>query len=68
MRLSRAKYSVFSDRSKGHCVSTVMHTRHERLLWLARLARRPWVTQVSTQAIWESGGRAHGTSPVGRAL
>ena len=43
-RLSRAKEIVFSVLSKGHCISPVMHTRYERLLWLARVARRPGVT------------------------
>ena len=32
---------VFSVLSKGHRVSPVMHMRYERLLWLARVARRP---------------------------
>ena len=45
-----------------------MHTRYERLLWLARVAPRPGVTQVFTQAIWETGGRPPGTGPVRRAL
>ena len=45
-----------------------MHTRYERLLWLASLARRPRVTQVFAQAIWQSGGRPPGTVPEGRAL
>ena len=39
-RLSRAKEIVFSVLSKGHRVSPVMHTRYERLLWVARAARR----------------------------
>ena len=67
-RLSRAKEVIFTVLSKGHRVSLVMHTRYERLLWLARVARRPRVTQVFAQAIWESGGRPSGTGPVGRAL
>ena len=67
-RLSRAKEIVFSDLSKGHRVSPVMHTRYERLIWLARVARQPGVTQLFTQAIWKSGGRPPGTGPVGRAL
>ena len=46
MRLSRAKEVIFTILSKGHRVSPVMHTRYERLLWLARVARRPGVTQV----------------------
>ena len=50
-RLSQAKEIVLLVLSKGHCVSPVMHTRYERLLWLARVARRPGVTQVFTQAI-----------------
>ena len=45
-RLSRAKEIVFSVPSKRHRVSPVMHTRYERLLWVARAARRPGVTQV----------------------
>ena len=45
-----------------------MHTRYERILWMARVAWRPGVTQVFTQAIWESSGRLPGTGPVGRAL
>ena len=64
-RLSRAKEIVFSVLSKGHCISPVMHTRYEQLLWVAR---RPGVTQVFAQAIWESGGCPPGTGPVGRAL
>ena len=67
-RVSRAKEVIFTVLSKGHRVSPIMHTRYERLLWLARLARRPGVTQVFAQAIWESGGRPPGTGPVGRAL
>ena len=67
-RLSRAKEVVFTVLSKGHRVSPVMHTRYERLLWLARVARWPGVTQVFAQAIWESGGRPPGTGPMGRAL
>ena len=56
--LSKAKEIVFLVLSKGHRVSPVMHTHYERLLWLARVARRPGVTQVFTQAIWGSRGRA----------
>ena len=67
-RLSRAKEIVFTVLSKGHRVSPIMHARYERLLWLARVARRPGVTQVFTQAISESGGRPPGIGPVGRAL
>ena len=67
-RVSRPKEVVFTVLSKGHRVSPIMHTRYERLLWLARLARRPGVTQVFAQAIWESGGRPPGTGRVGRAL
>ena len=67
-RVSRAKELVFTVLSKGHRVSPIMHTRYERLLWLARLARRPGVTQVFAQAIWESRGRPPGTGPVGREL
>ena len=66
--LSRAKEIVFPVLSKGHRVSPVMQARYERLLWLARVARRPVVTQVFTQAIWELGGRPPGTGPMGRAL
>ena len=67
-RLSRAKEVIFTVLSKGHRVSPIMHTRYERLLWLAGLAQRSGVTQVFAQAIWESGGRPPGTGPVGRAL
>ena len=67
-RVSRAKEVMFTVLSKGHRVSPIMHTRYERLLWLACLARRPEVTQVFAQAIWESGGRQPRTGPVGRAL
>ena len=67
-RLSRAKGIVCTVLSKGHRVSPVMHMRYERLLWLAQVARRPGVTQVFTQAMWESGGRPPRTGPVGRAL
>ena len=67
-RLSRAKEIIFTVLSKGHRVSPVMHMRYGRLLWLARVARRPGVTQVSTRAVWELGGRPPGTGPVGRAL
>ena len=67
-RLSRAKEIIFTVLSKGHRVSPVMHTRYERLLWLARVARRPGVTQVFTQAIWESGGRPPVMGPVGCVL
>ena len=35
-RLSRAKEVIFTVRPKGHRVSPIMHTRYERLLWLAR--------------------------------
>ena len=56
-RLSRAKEIGFSDLSKGHRISPVMHTRYERPLWLAWVARRPGVTQVFAQAIWQSAGR-----------
>ena len=63
-RLSRAKEIIFTFLSKGHRVSLVMHTRDERLLWLARVARRPEVKQ----AIWDLGGRPPGTGPVGHAL
>ena len=49
-RLSWAKEVIFTVLSKGHRVSPIMHTRYERLLWLARLARRPGVTQVFAQA------------------
>ena len=64
-RVSRAKEVIFTVLSKGHRVSPIMHTRYERLLWLARLARRPGVTQLFAQAIWESGGRPPGTGLVG---
>ena len=47
-RLSRAKEIVFVVLSKGHRISPVMHTRYERLLCLARMARWPGVTQVFT--------------------
>ena len=67
-RVSRAKEVIFTVLSKGHRVSPIMHTRYERLLWLARLARRPGVTQIFAQAIWESRGRPPGTGPVGCAL
>ena len=67
-RVFRAKEVIFTVLSKGHRISPVMHTRYERLLWLARLARRPGVTQVFAQAICESGGRPPGMGPVGRAL
>ena len=68
-RVSRAKEVIFTVLSKGHRVSPNMHTRYERLLWLARLARRPGVTQVFAQAIWESGGRPPRDGPGGaRAL
>ena len=40
-RVSRAKELLFTVLSKGHRVSPIMHMRYERLLWLARLARRP---------------------------
>ena len=45
-RLSGAKEVIFTVLSKRHRVSPIMHTQYERLLWLARLARRPGVTQV----------------------
>ena len=67
-RVSRAKEVIFTVLSKGHRVSPMMHTRYERLLWLARLARLPGVTQVFAQAIWESGARPPRTGPVRRAL
>ena len=66
-RVSRAKEVIFTVLSKGHRVSPIMHTRYERLLWV-RLARRPGVTQVFAEAIWESGDRPPGTGPVERAL
>ena len=53
--LSRAKEIVFSVLSKGHHVFPVMHTRYQLLLWLARVAQRPGVTQVFTEAIWGIG-------------
>ena len=67
-RLSRAKEVIFTVPSKGHPVSPVMHTWYERILWLARVARRPGVTQVFAQAIWESGGLPPWTGPVGRTI
>ena len=67
-RGSRAKEAIFIVLSKGHRVSPIMHTRYGRILWLARLARRPGFTQVFAQAIWESGGRPPETGPVGHAL
>ena len=67
-RVSRAKEVIFTVLSKGHRVSPIMHARYERLLWLARVARRPGDTQVFAQAIWELGGHPPGTGPVGRAL
>ena len=66
-RVSRAKEVIFTVLSKGHRVSPIMPTRYGRLLWVARLARQPGVTQVFAQAIGESGGRPPGTGPVGRA-
>ena len=66
--LSRAKEIVFSALSKGHSISPVMHTRYERLLRLARVARRPGATQLFTRAIWASGGRPPMTGPVGSAV
>ena len=70
-RVSRAKEVIFTVLSKGHRVSPVMHMRYERLLWLARVARQPGVTQVFAHIIWESGaahpGRARwGTRSAGR--
>ena len=65
-RMSWAKEVIFTILSNR--ISPVMHTRYECLLWLARLARRPGVTQVFAQAIWESGGRPPGMGPAGRAL
>ena len=56
------------SRAKEHRISPVMHTRYERLLWSARVARQPGVTQGFTQAVWESGGRTPGTGPMGSAL
>ena len=38
-RLSRAKGIVFTFLSTGHRVCAIMHTRYERLLWLARVAQ-----------------------------
>ena len=67
-RLSRAKEVVFTVLTKGHRVSPIMHTRYERVLWLTRVARRPGVTQVLTQAVWEQTCRPPCTGPVGRAL
>ena len=67
-RLSRAKEVVFTVLTKGHRVSLVMHTRYERVLWLAWVARGPRVTQVLTQAVWEHDCRPPGTGPVRRAL
>ena len=67
-RLSRAKEVVFTVLTKGHRVSPVMHTRYERVLWLVRVARRPRVTQVLTQAVWEHHCRPPCTGPLGRAL
>ena len=54
---------IFTVLSQGHRVSPVMQTRYVRLLWLARVAQRPGVTQVFTRAIWESGGRPLRTVP-----
>ena len=67
-RLSRAKENVFTVVCKGHRVSPILHTRYERLLWLARVARPPGVTRVVSHAFWELGGRPPGTGPVGSAL
>ena len=66
--LCRAKEVVFTVLSKGQRVSPIRHTWYEWLLSLARVARRPGVTQVFTQATRESGGRPPETWPVGRAL
>ena len=41
MCLSRAKEIGFRVLSKGHHVSPMMQTWHERLPWLSRVARRP---------------------------
>ena len=49
-------------------MSPIMHTRYERLLWLARVACHSGVTQVYAQATGESGGRPPVNGPVGRAL
>ena len=46
--LSRAREIVFSVFTKGHHISPVMHTRYERVLWMAWVARRPGVAQVYT--------------------
>ena len=59
-RVSRANAVVFTVLTKGHRLSVIMHTRYERILWLARLARRPGVTQVLAQAIWDSGAAHRG--------
>ena len=45
-RVSRAKEVLFTVLSKAHRLSPIMHTRYERLLPVARLARRPGVMQV----------------------
>jgi len=52
----------------GHRISPVMHTRYERVLWLAHVAGRPGTTQVFVQAIWEHGGQPPPTGPAGRVL
>ena len=57
-RVSRAKEVIFTLLSKGHRVSPLMHTRYERLLSLARLARRP-VSRRSLLRLSRSRGAAH---------
>ena len=56
-RLSRAKEVVFVVLTPGHRISPVMHTRYERVLWMARIACTLGPVQVLMQVIWESDHR-----------
>ena len=57
IRFSRAKQVVFVVPTPRHCISPVMHTRYERVLWMTRIARTPGPMQVLVHAMWESGRR-----------
>ena len=67
-RLSRAKEVVFVVLTPGHRISPVMHTRYERVLWMAPIAHTPGPIQILVQAIWDSDRQPPTTGPFRHAL
>ena len=59
---------MFAVLTPGHRVSPVMHTRYERVMWVARVARSPGPVQVMAHAMWEASSTPPTTGPFGRAL